>query len=371
MTDTAPKLPTPTLMLVTDRRLAGGEDALVRAAEEAVGGGVNVVQLREKDLLPTQLLPLARRLREVTAGRALLLVNGPLEIALEAGADGVHLPSDSPVPVAQGPSPESGRILVGRSVHSLEAARRASDEGVDYVVAGPVYGTPSHPGANSMGRGFIREIASAVRMPVIAIGGITAERVDPVVRAGASGVAVISAVLGTPSPREAARDLRQALGAALLARIARERGESRSSECVFCDIVNEKAPASVVYRDETVVAFMDIQPVNPGHVLIVPAHHAVSLTELGDEIAGRIAEVSKQIAAALPHAGVRCEGFNLFLADGAVAGQEVFHVHMHVIPRYEGDGFGLRFGPHYGELPPRAELDGIADKIRLVGDWTA
>jgi histidine triad (HIT) family protein len=165
--------------------------------------------------------------------------------------------------------------------------------------------------------------------------------------------------------------LRQALGSALLSRIARERGGSRSSECVFCAIVNEKAPASIVYRDEAVGAFMDIQPVNPGHVLVVPVRHAASLTELSDEVAGRIAKVSKQIAAALPQTGVRCEGFNLFLADGTVAGQEVFHVHMHVVPRYEGDGFGLRFGPHYGELPPRAELDGIAGKIRLVGDWTA
>ncbi len=167
---------------------------------------------------------------------------------------------------------------------------------------------------------------------------------------------MISAVLGAASPREAARALRQALGTTLQLRIARERGESPSSECVFCDIVNEKATASVVYRDEAVVAFMDIQPVNPGHVLVVPVRHTTSLTELGDQIAERIAKVSKQIAAALPQAGVGCEGFNLFLADGAVAGQEVFHVHMHVIPRYEGDGFGLRFGPQYGKLPPRTEL---------------
>jgi histidine triad (HIT) family protein len=359
------KLQVPILMLVTNRKLAGGVDALVRAVAAAVDGGANAVQLREKDLAPAELLPLARRLCEVTAGRALLLVNGPLEIALEAGTDGLHLPEDAPM--VERPSPE---FVVGRSVHSLEVAQRASDEGVDYVVAGPVYATHSHPEAPAAGVELISRIAGAVPVPVIAIGGITAERADAVVRAGAAGAAVISAVLEAASPREAAHDLRQALGAALLSP-AGERGESRSEDCVFCAIVNEKAPASVVYRDEAVVAFMDIQPVNPGHVLVVPVRHTASLTELGDEIAERIAKVSNQIATVLPQTSVACEGFNLFLADGAVAGQEVFHVHMHVIPRYEGDGFGLRFGPHYGELPPRAELDWIADKIRLVGDWPA
>ncbi len=146
MTDTAPKLPTPTLMLVTDRRLAGGEDALVRAVTKAVEGGVNVVQLREKDLPPAELLPLACRLREVTAGRALLLVNGPLAVALEAGADGVHLPEDAPIIERL-----STRFVVGRSVHSLEAAHHAADEGVDYLVVGPVYGTRSHSGSAAAG----------------------------------------------------------------------------------------------------------------------------------------------------------------------------------------------------------------------------
>src|SRR3990172_8749667 len=89
--------PLPTLMLVTDRTLCGGVDALVRAVEAAVAGGVNAVQLREKDLSPAELLPLARRLREVTGGRALLLVNGPPEVALACDADGVHLPPHAPL----------------------------------------------------------------------------------------------------------------------------------------------------------------------------------------------------------------------------------------------------------------------------------
>lgn len=208
MTDDASKLPTPTLMLVTDRRLAGGEDALVRAVAEAVEGGVNVVQLREKDLPPAELLPLACRLREVTAGRALLLVNGPVEVAVAAGADGVHLPEDAP---AQGWGPEPLRLIVGRAVHSLEAARKAVDEGVDYLVAGPVYGTGSHPAAEPAGSGFVRKLASSVTVPVIGIGGITAMNAADVMQAGASGVAVISAILGTDSPGGAAHELWEAI----------------------------------------------------------------------------------------------------------------------------------------------------------------
>src|SRR2546426_10662868 len=111
-----PRLQIPTLMLVTDRHLAGGEDPLLRAVDDAINGGVNAVQLREKDLPPNELLALACRLREVTAGRALLIVNGPQDLALEAGADGVHLPEG-----AEPPRPPR-TFTWGRSVHSAEAA---------------------------------------------------------------------------------------------------------------------------------------------------------------------------------------------------------------------------------------------------------
>jgi thiamine-phosphate pyrophosphorylase len=194
-------------MLVTDRALAGGDDALVRAVEEAVTGGADAVQLREKGMPPGELLSLARRLREATRGRALLLVNGPLEVAIESQADGVHLPEDA-VPVGR---PRDG-FLLGRSVHSLEAAKRAVEEGADYLVAGPVYETPSHPGARLAGLALIEAVAP-LGPPVLAIGGLTAERVEDVVRAGA-GVAVISAVLAAADRRAAAEALRRALDAA-------------------------------------------------------------------------------------------------------------------------------------------------------------
>jgi histidine triad (HIT) family protein len=135
-------------------------------------------------------------------------------------------------------------------------------------------------------------------------------------------------------------------------------------DCVFCKILAGQAPSSVVYQDNVCWAFMDIQPVNPGHVLIIPTEHAAHLAELDEETGAQMFRVAQRLAQALRDSGLRCEGVNLFLADGKVAGQEVFHVHLHVLPRYAGDGFGLRFGPDYGRRPARAELNRAADKIR-------
>jgi thiamine-phosphate pyrophosphorylase len=217
-------LPLPCLMLVTDRSLCGGADGLVAAVEAAVQGGADAVQLREKDpdgrsLPPEDLLPLARRLRQATLGRALLLVNGSLDVALAVEADGVHLPASAlSVWRPREAVPVGGQgFLVGRSVHSLEAARRAEAEGADYLVAGPVYETRSHPGREPAGLSLIEGITRRVRVPVLAIGGVNAGRVDEVVRAGASGVAVISAVLAATDRRVAAGDLRRALDAVWIA----------------------------------------------------------------------------------------------------------------------------------------------------------
>jgi thiamine-phosphate pyrophosphorylase len=192
-------------MLVTDRRLAGDEDALVRKVGEAVAGGVNVVQLREKDLGGEALLRLAERIKVAVEGRALFVVNGPLDVALAAGADGVHLPEAMPWPGAV------KRLIVGRSVHSVAAATLAEQAGADYVVFGPVYETPSHAGAGAAGLEALSSVVKAVSIPVLAIGGVRKDRVRAIMDAGAGGIAVISAILGSPSPHEAASALRREL----------------------------------------------------------------------------------------------------------------------------------------------------------------
>lgn len=134
--------------------------------------------------------------------------------------------------------------------------------------------------------------------------------------------------------------------------------------CVFCDIVHGTAQSSTVYADDTVVAFMDIQPVNEGHLLVVPRTHAPQLSDLDEETGAQLLRVAMRLSDAIRRSGVRCEGVNLFLADGEAAGQEVFHVHLHLIPRFQGDGFGFRFGPDYGVLPGRARLEQVAAGIR-------
>lgn len=109
---------------------------------------------------------------------------------------------------------------------------------------------------------------------------------------------------------------------------------------------------------------MDITPVNPGHLLVIPNRHAVYLSELDPEDGARMFEVAQSMVAALRRSGLKCEAVNLFLADGEQAGQDVPHVHLHVIPRFRGDGFGLKLPSGYGRHPERSELDRIAAAIK-------
>jgi histidine triad (HIT) family protein len=136
--------------------------------------------------------------------------------------------------------------------------------------------------------------------------------------------------------------------------------------CIFCEILAGKLPASMVFRDELCSAFMDIQPINPGHLLVVPNQHATSLSELDKAAGGHMFQVAQNLSEALRQSGVRCEGVNLFLADGEAAGQDVFHIHLHVFPRFTGDGFGVKVGLKYHLKPSRSELDAIATKIKVV-----
>jgi diadenosine tetraphosphate (Ap4A) HIT family hydrolase len=137
-----------------------------------------------------------------------------------------------------------------------------------------------------------------------------------------------------------------------------------SGDCVFCRILAGRAPASIVHRDDRSCAFMDIRPVNTGHVLVMPTSHAASLAELDAEVGADLFRLGQRVAAALRRSDLDCEGVNLLLADGAVAGQEIFHVHLHVIPRHRGDGSGFRFGASAAPPPGRPELDRIAGKLR-------
>jgi len=166
---------------VTDRR----QGDVVAHSIRAVADGVDMIQVREKDLSGADLLDLVCRIRDVAAGtKTKVLVNGRLDIALIAGLDGVHLPGDG-IPAAQ---VRPHVRTLGTSCHSLDEAIQAERDGVDYIFFGPVFETP---GKKAVGTDALRRVAGSVKIPVLAIGGITPENASAVVDAGAAGVAAI------------------------------------------------------------------------------------------------------------------------------------------------------------------------------------
>jgi thiamine-phosphate pyrophosphorylase len=206
--------PTFSLLAVSDRASREGVGIAVEDWLGALGAaGIGAVQLREKDLDHRALFELARRAREILPATVRLLVNGRLDIALAAGADGVHLPADG-VPAAAlrarfAPDRSDGGLLIGRSTHSVAEIERARDEGVDYVTFGPVWETPGK-GAPTGIAGLTE--AAAVGVPVFALGGVTLERFGDLAAAGAAGVAAIRLFQRTADLPAVARAAREIFG---------------------------------------------------------------------------------------------------------------------------------------------------------------
>jgi thiamine-phosphate pyrophosphorylase len=202
------------LTLVTDRSQTRGRD-LTTVVAECLAAGLPAVQAREKDLGAAELATLCRRLRDLTrAHGARLVVNDRVDVALAVGADGVQRTHAS-LPVDHIRNIAGTRLSIGASVHSLEDAVDAEVRGADWIVFGPVYDTPSkRRWGPPQGLERLSRVAAAVRIPVIAIGGITPERVLDVRAAGATGVAAIAAILDTASPGDATKRFLEALAAA-------------------------------------------------------------------------------------------------------------------------------------------------------------
>lgn len=137
-------------------------------------------------------------------------------------------------------------------------------------------------------------------------------------------------------------------------------------DCIFCKIVKGELPSTKVLETTSLLAFMDIKPINAGHVLIIPKKHAELASEVETETLGEIMVVGEKINNAIRKSGIKCGGIDFFLADGAEAGQEVPHVHLHIIPRFEKDGFGFKFPEGYEKIPKREELDELSEKIKKV-----
>jgi diadenosine tetraphosphate (Ap4A) HIT family hydrolase len=137
-------------------------------------------------------------------------------------------------------------------------------------------------------------------------------------------------------------------------------------DCIFCQIIAHEKPASIVYEDEESLVFMDLYPLTPGHMLVIPKRHVSSLLDLPADEAAQIFLVGQKMDAALRVSGLRCEGVNLVLSDGKAAGQEVWHVHLHVFPRFMGDGVHWSLDPALRTTPDRAQLNTEAQKIRTA-----
>lgn len=197
------------LHLVTNRSLCI-DRSLEDVVEKAVLGGVDVVHLRERDISSNGLYQLATNLRCITLGRALLMINDRIDIALAIGADGVHLPGTS-IPVYAVRKLAGKQLLIGKSVHSIKEAIEAESDLVDYIVLGTIYKTNTHPEKSASGPELIESVTSMIDLPVYAIGGIDARNAPEVMRAGASGIVAMRAILQAHRPEQAARILKATL----------------------------------------------------------------------------------------------------------------------------------------------------------------
>jgi histidine triad (HIT) family protein len=130
--------------------------------------------------------------------------------------------------------------------------------------------------------------------------------------------------------------------------------------CIFCKIIRKYAPSTIIYENESVIAFLDIRPLNMGHTLVVPLKHYVDIFDIPKDTLGQVHIVSKQIAPAIK-AATEADGISVIQQNGKAAGQDIFHLHVHVVPRFEGQKL-----PHFNELQlvEREKLDHTAEKIR-------
>ncbi len=204
------------LYLVTDRRLSLGR-ATVNIVGAAVRGGITCVQLREKQCATREFIAEARAVREMldeTGTNIPLIINDRLDVALAVGADGVHL-GQTDMHIADARRLVGATMIIGISVESVEDAIRAEAEGADYIGISPVFATPTkNDTAPPLGLTGISRIRAAVSLPLVGIGGINHENAPAIIRAGADGVAVVSAIVSATCPRSAATTLKQQIQSA-------------------------------------------------------------------------------------------------------------------------------------------------------------
>ena len=197
--------------LISDLKRVG-KDRFLHTIEEALQGGVRALQIREKDLSPKELLALALEVKALTQRyNAKLFINDRADIAVMAGADGVHLTEAS---VQAGEIKNKfPDLIVGVSTHSIEGARLAETQGADFITFSPIYETPSKASYGPpQGLAPLRQVSQAVRLPVLALGGITLHRVSECLEQGAFGVALISDIWDSTDIKQHSSEYTQNLG---------------------------------------------------------------------------------------------------------------------------------------------------------------
>ena len=192
-------LPLPCLMLVTEP-----SPRLAQIVAESVAGGVNAVQWREKVRNGAQYRQRCVSIRRAAGEAVPVMVNGNWEAALACGARHVHLPEQS-LPVGVVRWRMGGNGLIGKSVHSVESALKSQADGADYMIAGTIFASTSHPEIAPAGLGFLREVCAAVTLPVLAIGGVTPENMGACLGVGAAGVAIVSPLMQAEDPKSIAQ----------------------------------------------------------------------------------------------------------------------------------------------------------------------
>lgn len=194
------------LYLCTDRELMTS-DTIEEGVELAIKGGVTVVQLREKNCLGKEFLRIAHSVKEVTDAYEIpLLINDRIDIALAVDADGVHL-GQKDIPAAAAREILGNDKIIGVSAYNAELALRAQKDGADYIGVGDIFGTSTKADTHHVSREELIKIRQAVKIPMVAIGGVTVENVVRLEGTGINGVAVISAVLGAKSITGAAEEM--------------------------------------------------------------------------------------------------------------------------------------------------------------------
>ena len=198
------------LYVIIDKKSVKGRD-LVLAAKEAVAGGADVIQLRDKESDAADVVEAGLAMRKaIGKDEAVFIVNDSPDIALAVDADGVHLGQED-MPVIGARSILGRGKIIGLSTHSLEQAAAAQNSGADYIGVGPVFSTPTKPGYKPVGLDLIKKVKNISSLPFVAIGGIDETNIADVIAAGASRVAVVRAVCGAEDIKEAAKRLKDIL----------------------------------------------------------------------------------------------------------------------------------------------------------------